>query len=192
MSQTFKFKKNTFTYKRLVPAMFLGSDSIPLGLFRVQEEKTRSQLLAEELALNDEGANDEDFDAQLEHILAILSASVTHLNKEKFNAEEYVNYSTDIVECLALIEHVLDASLTLFKEPQEVDKTMIEFIHMMAENYNIPPIEALCTDDEQYTDLDAFIFNTFVFTHAQKIKNKAQKEMDKKSRISQAQRGLKK
>lgn len=153
---------NIYTIKELSPDAFLNSDiGVPFQLFCAKEEESREEALRRKIKPEVEDSADEDAKI-IETITLVLKVGCIDVNKKQFCVDKFMETTTDVSECFALIDAIFAHSLTLFTSVRDMSKQNAHLINKMATDYGKTPIEIM-RPTGGYTDLDAYMFNSFVF-----------------------------
>lgn len=161
---------DTFEIKPLKVLDFSAEkNGVPFNFFKIKKNKNPYDDLKKEI----EGQADKEAESLFNYIILILDKAVLTVNGSPFDAKTYLVYARNGIETLMkLCDKVQSISFKKFNSVTEFDKNMVLTIGKMCEDYKLTPMQYLYKDDE-HTELDAFAFNSFVWTSVKSEEIKA-------------------
>ncbi len=162
METTQKIKGHKYTLCKLGPVDFLDQENgIPLTIFLIDQSKAKGQQIQD--FINDE-SSESDTKQHYDTLRCVLGKGVLTKEGKPFDVDEFLNKETDFEACMELFNAVLSLSLYRFKDIIQLSKVQTEYFDAMAKRYGQLPIDCLFTD-HNYSELDAFLFNSFILNY---------------------------
>jgi hypothetical protein len=150
--------KKTYTIKQLTPLDFIELDNIPFSFFSTDESaKTSYQSYLAKLESEKKLTADETA-KRMSHIAIILGKGI--ISPRESVGALIVDEPT---VAMRLYAEVIDFATTKFKKQYKITTLRTYLIDRMAERYGKTPIEIECPEGG-YTELEAWMFNAFVFS----------------------------
>lgn len=165
---------NTFAIKPL-DSTLIACSRVPISFFTVKKPQTMYEQMRK-------APGKEETDKQLEVFQFVLGNGVESLNSDPFDCDAYLSTSSDIIEAMAIVYKILSITFKRFKIVSEMDISDVLVFYKLAMASNKTPIEVLFPTSE-YSDWDAYIFNSFIFINAHNYEAEQQKtnyEMQKR------------
>lgn len=158
-SKDIKIKGTKVTIRAIGPVDYIegpdGSpEGVPFGLFQLREGPVG---MAGRVM---EDQKPEDCDPK-PMIIAVLKVGLLKVDGEQVNPEKLLADSPDLA--LAIYSGILALSLRVFDRVSEITSESALFWHTMARDYGKTPMEMLMPNGG-YSDLDAYLWNSFVWS----------------------------
>lgn len=188
MVRSIKLAGCVFKIKQLSPIDFLEDDNgVPFNIFIVKKEKTRDEVLSEKLNTPTNDPDEQDIDKQTKLIINILTKGVLEEDDRPFDPLGYIVKKKDTI--FDLLTSVLDISLKKFNKIYEIKEEQVYLYYKIATEFGCTPIDILFPD-KNYTELDAYLFNSFIWAHVTAEQIKTMEKANKKMALNKAKLGL--
>jgi len=161
-----KIGQNKFVIKPL-DSVLLASGRVPISFFTVKKPQTMYEQMQKT-------PKTEDTEKQLEFFRFVLGNGVESVNDVIFDVSTYLSTSSDVLEAASVICCILNATFKRFKAVSEMDISDVLLFYKLALASNKTPIEVLFPHTE-YSDWDAYVFNSFIFINAHNYEAEQQK-----------------
>ena len=165
--------------KQLTPLDFLEEElGCPINIFQVKKEET---VISVEIKSKEESDKEDDF------YKSLFSKCVGRLKFK--NKDVSINYFFDKMSkdsVSSIVTYTIHLSIPNFKTVRVLSETHINYIHKFAIEYGKTPIDIL-SQNGNFTDFEAFIFNRFIFIEVnskevKKVKKEEQQAFHEKIR----------
>jgi len=177
-----KIKGNRFVIKKLTPFDFIESEEImPFTMFREESEYMRNFS-----KIKTDKELEAEYDKSLELMkkicisgVLVMDAPIALLDTPGLLTDKYkvisLFFEPDTIEIgVRLYKKILNHSLSLFVRLYSIKRDTLIYYGEMSQKFSKTPIECLSPKGD-YTDCDAYLFNSFVLNVMIKEQNKAVK-----------------
>ncbi len=190
-TQIIRFRRGPFKTRSVHIRSICASDFLhyengcPLSVFIVERPKDMFNKIISEIE-KDKPTEQKHSKGILDMIEKVLQAGVvTYPGRTPFDSKKYLAEETSTQECFLLFDHIISISVKVFTSLVRMDNMETNYWDLMAKRYGKLPIECLIPSGD-YTDLDAYLFNSHVLSSGVdqdvKVQKKRTAEIQRKTK----------